>query len=304
MQTIAVRAATLAAFLCSSIAAAQPSLAPPPGPVAESGRFGTRIELTQATAPGDANSVFKIAQPGSYVLTGNLEVPPNEIGIEIASGDVTIDLNGYTIRAQTDGSGVGVGTEDGGSVPASYTGVRITGGTLASLEFGIDLVDSAFQVTTRQIAIDHLTMDGVGTGVNVEFASIRDCVISALDIGVKASFSSVSGCKLVTAGGVSTGIECFTTRISDTQIDVSFNDTGIRCGLSHVSDCSLVGLTAGTGNTGIEDQGENSIDNTYVRADTGFNVPGAGTVIRNCTWFGTVTAIAGGGTPTLIDNNF
>ncbi len=304
MQTIAVRAAAIAAFVCSSAAVAQPSLTPPPGPVGESGRFGTRIELSQTTAPGDANSVFRIAQPGSYVLTGNLDVPAGEIGIEIASSDVTIDLNGYAISAATDGSGVGVGTEDGGGVSATYTGIRITGGILASLEYGVDLIDSAFQVTTRQIAIDDLTMNGVSTGINAEFASISDCVISATTVGINTSFSTISGCKLVTAGGVSTGIECFTTRISDTQIDVSFDDTGIRCSLSHVSDCTLIGPTAGTGNTGIEDQGENSIDNTYVRTDTGFSIPFGSSVIRNCTWFGTVTAIAGGGTPTLIDNNF
>ena len=59
--------AIAAAFACSAIAIAQPSLTPPPGPVSESSRFGTRIELTQATAPGDQGEAL-LAHPALAAL--------------------------------------------------------------------------------------------------------------------------------------------------------------------------------------------------------------------------------------------
>jgi hypothetical protein len=39
-----------------------------------------------------------ISQPGSYKLTGNLTVPADEFGILILAENVTLDLNGYTVR--------------------------------------------------------------------------------------------------------------------------------------------------------------------------------------------------------------
>lgn len=49
--------------------------------------------------PGDtAGFPITISQPGSYKLTGNLTVPAGVMGIEITADNVTLDLNGYTVR--------------------------------------------------------------------------------------------------------------------------------------------------------------------------------------------------------------
>lgn len=50
------------------------------------------------SAPGINAAAHRISQPGSYYLTGNLNVPSGKSGIMIAASDVTIDLNGYTIN--------------------------------------------------------------------------------------------------------------------------------------------------------------------------------------------------------------
>ncbi len=76
-------------------------LDPPAGPVAPT--LKTLAEIRPQTAinventPGDSDSTFKITTPGSYYLTGNLVGSAGKHGIEIVSGDVTIDLNGFEL---------------------------------------------------------------------------------------------------------------------------------------------------------------------------------------------------------------
>ncbi|MCG3122239.1 MAG: hypothetical protein GIKADHBN_00620 [Phycisphaerales bacterium] len=76
-------------------------LDPPAGPVAPTNKtlheVEPRIPLSPTTTPGDADSIFRITQPGSYYLTGNLTGVSGKSGIEIASSYVTVDLNGFTL---------------------------------------------------------------------------------------------------------------------------------------------------------------------------------------------------------------
>ena len=53
-----------------------------------------RIAINTASTPGDADSVFRITQPGSYYLTGNTSGVAAKHGIEIDASDVTLDLMG------------------------------------------------------------------------------------------------------------------------------------------------------------------------------------------------------------------
>src|SRR5262245_49658786 len=66
------------------------------------------IEINQVSAlaggitPGDgAGFPVTLTQPGSYRLTGNLEIPTLGIGaIVVTAADVSIDLNGFAILGQ------------------------------------------------------------------------------------------------------------------------------------------------------------------------------------------------------------
>lgn len=62
------------------------------------------INQTKAMAggvtPGDAPGFpVTIYQPGVYRLTSDLDVPQGKAGVQILSGFVTLDLNGYSIRS-------------------------------------------------------------------------------------------------------------------------------------------------------------------------------------------------------------
>ena len=78
---------------------AQGPLTPPgaPAPTMKTlDQIEPRIAINATNTPGDASSLFRIAQPGSYYLTGNITGVAGKDGIEIASSNVTIDLMGFT----------------------------------------------------------------------------------------------------------------------------------------------------------------------------------------------------------------
>ncbi len=100
------------------------------------GQTDPRIEINAVNTPGDADSVFKIWQPGSYILEANVVGVAGKHGIEIAASGVTLDLNGFEIR----GPG-GVGFYSG--VATTVSGLRnaaVVNGTIRSWPGqGIDL---------------------------------------------------------------------------------------------------------------------------------------------------------------------
>src|SRR5687767_12820054 len=78
-------------------------LDPPSGPITSTHKTLTQVEprtpISTATTPGDADSTFRITQPGSYYLTGNITGEASKKGIELilaGGSQVTIDLNGFT----------------------------------------------------------------------------------------------------------------------------------------------------------------------------------------------------------------
>ncbi len=66
--------------------------------------------INGGVTPGDSRGFpVIISEPGSYRLSGNLTITKvNTNGIEITVGDVTLDLNGFTIVGPSAGSGIGV----------------------------------------------------------------------------------------------------------------------------------------------------------------------------------------------------
>lgn len=110
----AVVLASLALVTATGVLIAGP-LDPPAGPVGPTYKTLTEVEpriaISAASTPGDATSVFMITQPGSYYLTGDVDVSTNRTAIYIAATDVTIDLNGFTLRG----------------TPATQHGIRIIG---------------------------------------------------------------------------------------------------------------------------------------------------------------------------------
>ncbi|HLO42490.1 MAG TPA: right-handed parallel beta-helix repeat-containing protein [Phycisphaerales bacterium] len=160
-------------------------LNPPSGPVAPTYRTLSQVEpripLTPETTPGDADSTFRITQSGSYYLVGNLSAAPGKHGIEVASDDVTIDLQGYSISGQsTSLSGIH-------AVTKAYITVR--NGVIDHFgQHGIDLIDSE-HCRVEDVDVHHCGDDGVRVGGYSLLHQVR--ARSNAGIGIDANISSL-----------------------------------------------------------------------------------------------------------------
>ncbi|MFG0274925.1 MAG: right-handed parallel beta-helix repeat-containing protein [Phycisphaerales bacterium] len=133
-----------------------------------------RIPIGPLTTPGDADSVHRITQPGSYYLTGNVAVPAGKRGIEIASGDVSVDLAGFAIRATQNGTLEGVA-----AIGGSLRNVSLTNGSINNVTgVGVHLGGAGGSVIS-DLRIFSSGDDGLRTG----FAAVVERVVSTWNGG-------------------------------------------------------------------------------------------------------------------------
>jgi parallel beta-helix repeat protein len=168
----------------SSLAALAGPLDPPAGPVASTGRFGPRIEVNATNTPGDSYSLFKITQPGSYYLGGNITGVAGMNGIAIDSDDVTLDLNGFAVLGVA-------GSLDGiiaAEWPSLLTDITIRNGTVA--DWGGDgiYVEVGFNVRIDEVQASRNTNYGIfldsGSGNAVTNCTAIYNGFSGIDAGV------------------------------------------------------------------------------------------------------------------------
>jgi parallel beta-helix repeat protein len=133
-----------------------------------------RIPIGPLTTPGDADSVYRITQPGSYYLTGNVSVTFGKRGIEIAGDDITIDLQGFAVRGIQQGTLEGIAavitTTPRRNVSVGNGVVTTVGGT------GVDLY-AAESAIIHDMRIDNTGGDGVVAGFAgvIERVTVAEC---------------------------------------------------------------------------------------------------------------------------------
>lgn len=111
------------AFLASTANAGP--LNPPPGPIAPTPGPEPRIPINQTNTPGNSSNTFRITQPGSYYLTGNLQGTSGRSGISIEAGNVTLDLMGFELQGVP-------GSVHGVNMPDFRNNVVIRNGTVSN----------------------------------------------------------------------------------------------------------------------------------------------------------------------------
>jgi hypothetical protein len=115
-------------------------------------------EINQASVSGNVTTLHVIRDPGSYRLTSDLVAPSGQRGITIdADGEVTLDLNGFTLSSlSAPGSGPYHGVLSGSS-----HNIEIRNGTIRGFPgSGIYLVSGALENGTEGIRIEGTTNAG------------------------------------------------------------------------------------------------------------------------------------------------
>lgn len=233
----------VAAVVAPSRALAGP-LSPPLGPVASTQKdlaeIEPRIAINADNTPGDANSVFRISQPGSYYLTANVLGQAGKNGIEIAADNVTLDLNGFTL--------------DGQNLAGALSGVTVEGLVLLNVVknglvvrwpgSGINLDGAAADPGKR---IENIIARGNGSnGINGgDSCTIVDCVaIGNTGTGIIASTAStIRSCVARENGAAGIVINASGTIISSTaRLNVG---NGFTCGLGvSLTNCAAIQNTS------------------------------------------------------------
>ena len=195
-------------------ATAQPSIDPPTGPIDESQRVGLGTAINATNTPGDADALFKITEPGLYYLANNITItdlttfPGKLFAIEIASDDVTIDLNGFTIARQRLTNPLGITSDEsehGSNLPpegsiaittfdSGASGLRIGNGNIRGFATGVRSTAPAFgspngdnSVLERMdIEPSHPNRAGANLGTGW---TIRDCHVRSAGTGIRATAS-------------------------------------------------------------------------------------------------------------------
>ncbi len=293
--TLPICAAVLAAGAWLAYAG---DLIPPAGPVAPTHKTLTEIEprtaVNATNTPGDADSLFKISQAGSYYLMGNIQGIAAKRGIEIAASGVKVDLNGFDlfgVPGSLEGVGVTViGTRNVAVVNGS---VRNWGGDGVSL--------AAIGVTNCRIQ-DVLASGNAGAGISAgQGSTVTDCAAASnTGSGINAntgctvadcsaSFNGGTGISTSTAGAVSncsayhnTGNGFFAADGCKLAGCMANNNTAT--GLSMGSGCTVSNCSAyQNGGSGIITNGGSTVSNVSVFGNGGYGISTSdGCSVSNC----------------------
>jgi parallel beta-helix repeat protein len=146
-----------------STALAQGTLTPPGAPAP------TMKSLAQIEPRTPISSLpFTITVPGSYYVTTNLAGTAANSGISINSGNVTVDLDGFTLQGVP-------GSYNGVVVMGTYDNVVVQNGTLTG--WGACGANAESYGFPRNLVFEHLTLSANGSaGLLAEAGSlVRDC---------------------------------------------------------------------------------------------------------------------------------
>lgn len=260
-------------------------LDPPPGPIGPTYKTLTEVEprvaINATNTPGNSSAVYRITEPGSYYLTGNVVGDAGKAGIEVAQSDVTIDLNGFElvgVSGSLDGivgpgiGGCGIVIRNGTIREWDGSGVDTTGTSCAQfidlrvLDNGLDGIRAATNSLARGCTARLNGGAGVSMGNN---SLIVQCVAQEnfgdgfrTDNGVTISDCSAGNNG---AGGISTGngsviTACATRANGGTGIMIAAGCTVTACNssfnLMHGIDSDGVNGSVITNNTLVANTGD------------------------------------------------
>ncbi len=269
----ALGAAFLSVFVASIVTAGP--LDPPAGPIQST----EAVLLNQQ----DITLPYTISEPGLYRLTSDLVVPSFPVprdGLWIAADNVTIDLNGFTLKNEN-GTGNGIAPAPPDST-VTYANLTIKNGTIDNWFSGVDSAVSSGLRTAilGDVHLESIVIRECGfgaelrSGARVERCRVFDNAAGGLlltgdglitdsdvydndtyNISVR-TYVTVKGCRVQGGNGVGIRIEPggnFCQILDNTVANCDGVGIDVTSGSDHtayrniITDCAAPGLTTGVG---------------------------------------------------------
>jgi hypothetical protein len=232
------------------------------------------------TLPDSDTCIHRIDRPGSYYLSGNLMGQAGKNGIEIATGEVTLDLMGFSLIGAE-------GARDGILVWPGHRNVAIVNGSLRDWGLAGVYAFTASNSELRSLRAYHNGLEGLAIGIG---STITRCV--AEDNGgdgiVTHIGCTVTGCAAwrngdgpiggdgIDVGDGSTVTGCSARENTDAGI---FADLGCTVTACAVRDNGGDGILAGAQTT-VSDCTSSFNDGDGIRGDEGVTVNGCTTSLN------------------------
>jgi parallel beta-helix repeat protein len=324
-KTRIVTLALAAAIAAKGLVAFAGDLDPPPGPVAPTHKTLTEVEpriaINATNSPGDADSLFKITQPGSYYLTGNVTGVAGKMGIEIDASGVTVDLMGFdlvggaaslegiNITAASTNTSIRNGTvrdwASGGLDVANGTKVHVADMVLSSNTGGSGIFSGGAATPGGTLTVSNCIVESNAAGISAASAAvITDCIVrfnsgAGIQVSQMAGQegSVVTGCTVngnsgagIVAGNAALVSGCTAVGNSSTGISVGSNAIVSNCtvsgnsqGIIAVIGCTVTGCTANS-NTGLGISGGGTISGCTATSNGGAGITAQfSSTISDCT---------------------
>ena len=225
-----------------------------------------------------SSAPFTASTPGSYYLTGNLNVPSGD-GITITAGDVSIDLNGFALTGNASGKAI--------YDTNTASNITIKNGSISGWGNGVFALGN-------NILLDQLVVSGCTFGIDCNnTALVRDC-ISSFNTGngiLVFSGGQVMNCEASNNGGY--GIQMIGGIVRDCRVanNVSSGIYLTSNGNEAIGNvCIGNNTSAATNHAGIYVNGqENRIEANHVTGSgyAGISVNSVfnfNTIVKNFVW--------------------
>ena len=290
--------AAAAAVAFASLAFGQlGELAPPAGPVADTGPHLGEIE--PRTPISNTGAPQTIDQPGSYYLTEN--ITSADQGIEILAGGVTLDLNGFTISGDNGATSPGASEYGIAVVPPFFNNAPIvikngfirnffsdgvfysnpnpTGALVVEgvhvIECGGDGIDTFGSVIVRNRSARACGGDGFTHRPGVK-GTYDNCIAELNGQGFDVAYSTLSNCL---ADNNTTGFFVNNSALNSCAASNSAGSGIVASGASAINGC----IATDNGSDGIIGSSGSTIMNCVARGNNTGISSGDGSTVANST---------------------
>lgn len=251
-------------------------LDPPGGPVAPTfktlNQVEPRVPISPQTTPGDADSLYKITQAGTYYLTGNLNGVTGKYGIEVGVGNVTIDLMGHSMI----GFDFGGPTLDAIRLTSQGDGLVVRNGSIYLWAGSGVYLTQATSCLVESVAVNSCQNVGINVG---NHAIVRGCVVGTCGTGFNAGTDAVfDDCTAFENAGLGFSVAGGAAMSGCTARD---NGSYGFFGNGSIAGCVADSNGFATTDSGYTWTGTITDSTAFGNAEHGFNVL-SGAVLRGC----------------------